>query len=204
MDRAEKLVQQGWTTRESFDQRRQQLDAAEAAELAANARKTQADHALEAARHDVEYLMVNIADNTLRAPRDGRIEYRISNVGEVLAAGGKVFTMLDTSYVYMDVFLPTMDASRIKIGADARIVLDAFPDRPVPAKVSFIADKAQFTPKTVETHTEREKLMFRVRVRIDSDLARQHADAVRSGLPGVAYVKVDPKVEWPARLRGHS
>jgi HlyD family secretion protein len=202
MERAQKLVDKGWTTRETFDQRRQQLDAAEAAELAAKARTTQAEHALEAARHDVEYYNVNIADNTLRAPRDGRIEYRISNVGEVLPAGGKVFTMLDTSYVYMDVYLPTLDASRIKIGSDARIVLDAFPERPVPASVSYVADKAQFTPKMVETHTEREKLMFRVRVRVDADLARRHADAVRSGLPGVAYVRFDPKIAWPPRLQG--
>jgi len=204
MERSQKLVEKGWTTRETYDQRHQQLEAAVAAEIAAQARTTQAEHALEAARQDVQYYNVTIADNTLRAPRDGRIEYRISNVGEVLPAGGKVFTMLDTSYVYMDVYLPTMEASRIKIGADARILLDAFPDRSVPASVSYIADKAQFTPKMVETHTEREKLMFRVRVRVNADLARAHADAVRSGLPGVAYVKFDPKVAWPARLQGSS
>ena len=67
----------------------------------------EAQLALDAATHDVELYQVNIADNTLVAPRDGRIQYRIANVGEVLPAGGKVFTMLDTSYVYMDIYLPT-------------------------------------------------------------------------------------------------
>jgi HlyD family secretion protein len=202
MERARKLVEQGWTTRETFDQRRQQLDAAQALETAAKARAIQAEHALDAATHDVELYQVNIADNTLVAPRDGRIEYRIANVGEVLPAGGKVFTMLDVSYVYMDIYLPTADADHVKVGSDARIVLDAFPDRPIPAKVSYMASQAQFTPKMVETQTEREKLMFRVRVRIDSDRSRAHADAVRSGLPGVAYVKFDPQLAWPERLLG--
>lgn len=202
MERARKLVEQGWTTRETFDQRRQQLDAAQALATAARARMIQAEHALDAATHDVELYQVNIADNTLVAPRDGRIEYRIANVGEVLPAGGKVFTMLDIAYVYMDIYLPTAEADRVKIGNDARILLDAFPDRPIPAKVSYMASQAQFTPKMVETQTEREKLMFRIRVRIDPDRSRAHADAVRSGLPGVAYVKFDPKLAWPERLQG--
>ena len=101
------------------------------------------------------------------SPRDGRIEYRVANVGEVLAAGGKVFTILDTAYVYMDIYLPTRSAGRIKLGSDARIVLDSYPTRAFPAKVVFVAAQAQFTPKTVETKDERDLLMFRVRVRID-------------------------------------
>ncbi len=204
MERARKLVEQGWTTRETFDQRRQQLDGAQAAETAAKARAIQAEHALDAATHDVELYKINIEDNTLVAPRDGRIEYRIANIGEVLPAGGKVFTMLDVSYVYMDIYLPTAEADRVKVGNDARILLDAFPDRPIPAKVSYMASQAQFTPKMVETQTEREKLMFRIRVRIDAERSHAHADAVRSGLPGVAYVKFDQQAAWPARLQGKS
>jgi HlyD family secretion protein len=101
----------------------------------------------------------------------------------------------------MDIFLPTLEAGRIRIGSDARIVLDAYPNRPIPAKVSFIATQSQFTPKAVETRTERERLMFRVRVRIDPDLLRAHAEAVRSGLPGVTYVRADADTAWPAWLQ---
>jgi HlyD family secretion protein len=204
MERAAALVDRGITTRETFDRRRQQLDGAKAAEIAAKARVILVEHALEAAQHDVELYKVNIADNTLVAPRDGRIEYRIANVGEVLPAGGRVFTMLDVSYVYMDIYLPTLDANRLRIGNDARILLDAFPYRSIPAKVSFIATQSQFTPKMVETQTEREKLMFRIRVRIDPERSRAHAYAVQIGLPGVAYVKYDPNTAWPERLHGRS
>jgi len=204
MERTQTLVKQGWATKELFDQRKQTLDAANAAVTAAEARVTVAERAFEASTHDAELYKVEIADNTLVAPRAGRIEYRIANVGEVLSAGGKIFTMLDTSYVYMDIYLPTLEAGRVKVGADARILLDAYPDHPIPAKVVFIATQAQFTPKMVETKTERDKLMFRIRVRIDPERLHAHADAVRSGLPGVAYVKFDPNTAWPERLIGKS
>jgi len=202
MDRAAALIQKGFQTKEVLDQRQQQLDGANAALEAAKARVVENQHALDAATHDVELYSVEIADNTLVAPRDGRIQYRVANIGEVLPAGGKVFTMLDISYVYMDIYLPTEQAGQVKFGADARIVLDAHRDHPIPAKVSFIATQAQFTPKPVETEDERDKLMFRIRVRIDPDRLRARGDAVRSGLPGVAYVRTDPAVSWPAALQG--
>ncbi|HUI97509.1 MAG TPA: HlyD family efflux transporter periplasmic adaptor subunit [Xanthobacteraceae bacterium] len=202
MDRAQALLKSGWITKETFDQRQQVLDGANAGLTAANAKAAQAEHALEATQHDIGLYQVNIADNTLVAPRDGRIQYRIANIGEVLPAGGKVFTMLDIADVYMDIYLPTQEVGKIRIGSDARIVLDAYPNLAIPAKVSFIATQAQFTPKTVETQSERDKLMFRVRVRIDPDLLRRHAESVRSGLPGLAYVRADPAVAWPERLQG--
>ncbi len=201
-DRATALAQKGFQTKEVLDQRQQQLDGAKAALRAAQAREIEAEHALDAATHEVELYTVNIADNTLVAPRDGRIQYRIANVGEVLPAGGKVFSMLDISYVYMDIYLPTAEAGRVKFGADARIVLDAYPNVAIPAKVSFVATQAQFTPKTVETKIERDKLMFRIRVRIDPERLRARGDAVRSGLPGIAYIRTDPAVAWPERLQG--
>ena len=191
MDRATSLFQEGFQTKQVVDQRQQQLDGANAALKAAQERVVESKHALEASTHDVELYKVNIADNTLVAPKDGRIQYRIANIGEVLPAGGKVFSMLDISYVYMDVYLPTEEVGKVKIGADARIVLDAYPNIAIPAKVSFIATQAQFTAKPVETKSERVKLMFRIRVRIDPERVRalQLDPAAAWGLPGVAYVK---------------
>jgi HlyD family secretion protein len=204
LERARYLLQKKDVSKEIFDQRQQQMDGSVAALAAATAKVGEAEHALDAATHDVELYKVNIADNTLVAPRDGRVQYRIANIGEVLPAGGKVFTMLDTSYVYMDIYLPTADAGRVGLGADGRIVLDAFPNFPIPAKVTFLATQAQFTPKAVETKSERDKLMFRVKLRIDPELLRAHAEAIRTGLPGIAYVKTDPSVAWPEPLKGDS
>lgn len=202
LERTEGLLKNGWATKELFDQRKQALEGANAALNAATNRVAQAERLLEANQHDVGLYTVNINDNDLVAPRDGRIEYRLANIGEVLPAGGKVFTMLDISYVYMDSYLPTLESGKIKVGTDARILLDAYPNIPIPAKVSFIASQAQFTPKTVETQSERDKLMFRIRVRIDPERSRVHAESVRSGLPGVAYLRADPGVAWPENLKG--
>ncbi len=203
-DRTNTLVARGFATNELLDQRRQALNGAIAALNAANDRVGEAERARDAATHDVELYKVNIADNTLVAAREGRIQYRIANIGEVLPAGGRVFAMLDIAYVYMDIYLPTAEAGKVKIGAEARIVLDARPDLAIPAKVSFIATQAQFTPKMVETKDERDKLMFRIRVKIDPDRLRAHAESVRSGLPGVAYVLIEPGVAWPPRLEGEA
>ena len=101
----------------------------------------------------------------------------------------------------MTFFLPTMEAGRVAMGAEARIVLDTAPGVVVPAEVSFISDVAQFTPRTVETTDERQGLMFRIRVRVPIDLLQRHSEYVKPGLPGVAYVRIDPTTEWPESLR---
>lgn len=194
LERSQFLAPKGWATKELLDQRKQQLDTANSALAAAVARLGQTEHALDAANQQVELDKVNIADNTLVAPRDGRIQYRIANVGEVLPAGGKVFTLLDVASVYMDIYLPTEEAGRVKIGTDGRIVLDAYPNFPIPAKVSFIAAQAQFTPKMVETKTERERLMFRIKVRIDPALLRAHAEAPAADAGPRADCPVSPPI----------
>ena len=79
-------------------------------------------------------------------------------------------------------------------------LLDAAPDLRIPATISFVASVAQFTPKTVETHDERLKLMFRVKARIPPELLRQHLEYVKTGLPGMAWVRLDERVPWPDDL----
>ena len=91
-------------------------------------------------------------------------------------------------------------AGRVALGSEVRIVLDAAPDFVIPASVSFVASTAQFTPKTVETASEREKLMFRVKARIDPELLKEHLEQVKTGVPGMAYLKLDAAAEWPESL----
>ena len=179
---------------------RAQVAATDAAIATARAQVAGAESALDAAKASVERIQVEIADSTLRAPRDGRIQYLVAQPGEVVAGGGRVLNMVDLSDVYVTFFLPTASAGKVALGSAVRIVLDAAPQFVFPAKVSFVADVAQFTPKTVETAAEREKFMFRVRARIPADLLRKHIFQVKTGLPGMAYVKIDPAAAWPARL----
>ena len=194
------LVPKGYATQETLDLQTQNLNRDLGILKADEAAIGAAQHALDAATHQVEFYAVQIADNQLFSPKDGPIEYRVANIGEVLPAGGKVFTMLDASYVYMDIYLPTEEAGKVRIGSDARIVLDAYPHHVIPAKMVFIASQAQFTPKMVETKDERDKLMFRIRVRIDPQRLEGREAIVRSGLPGVAYVRTSESAKWPAHL----
>ncbi|WP_290653125.1 efflux RND transporter periplasmic adaptor subunit [Idiomarina sp.] len=178
-----------------------QLAASEAAIQTARSQLANTEAAAEAAAATLERVQTQIDDSLLLAPRDGRIQYLIARPGEVVAAGGRVINMVDVSDVYMTVFLPTTTIGKISLGSDARIVLDALPEVNIPAQVSFISDVAQFTPKTVETREEREKLMFRVRVSINKALLQQHLEQVKTGLPGVAYIKFDSRPAWPEALQ---
>ncbi|RKP54547.1 HlyD family secretion protein [Pararobbsia silviterrae] len=177
-----------------------QVTAAQAAVIAAQAQVTGAQSAIQAAQASIDRIDADIADSDLKAPRAGRVQYRIAQPGEVLGAGGKVLNMIDLADVYMTFFLPEQAAGRVALGQDVRIVLDAAPEYVIPAKVTFVASSAQFTPKTVETESERQKLMFRVKAQIDPALMREHLARVKTGLPGVAWIKLDSQAEWPSRL----
>lgn len=179
-----------------------QLAAADAAISAANAQVIDAGASVDATQAAVESITVDINDATLKSPRDGRVQYRVVQPGEVLSAGGRVLNLVDLGDVYMTFFLPTAQVGRIPIGAEVRLVLDAAPHVVIPAKATFVADVAQFTPKTVETEEERQKLMFRVKAHIAPALLKKYIQQVKTGLPGVAYVKFDTKAEWPANLNG--
>jgi len=177
-----------------------QVKAADAAVIAAKTQVVSAHSAVEAAKATVAKIEADIADSVLKSPRTGRVQYLIAQEGEVVGAGGKVINLVDLADVYMTFFLPETVAGRVHLGSDVRIVLDAAPEFVVPAKVSFVASTAQFTPKTVETASERQKLMFRVKARIDPDLLRKHLEVVKTGLPGMAWLKLDNSKPWPDEL----
>ncbi|MCQ2377665.1 MAG: HlyD family efflux transporter periplasmic adaptor subunit [Victivallaceae bacterium] len=174
------------------------------AEANVNAAKADADGAkanILAAKADVERIQADIDDSYLTAPLDGRIQYRVAEPHEVLSAGGRALNMVDLTDVYMTFFLSEEDTGKVRIGADARIVLDVAPDYPIPAKVTYVASVAQFTPKTVETKIERQKMMFRIKAHVNRELLARLIDYVKTGLPGVAWVRVDPNVPWPKELQ---
>lgn len=172
------------------------------AELAsANAKIQQAVAGIAAAKADADRIRADIEDCNLIAPLDGRIQYRVAEPGEILTSGGRVLNLIDLTDVYMTFFVPETVAGKIRLGADVRIILDALPDIPIPAKISYVASTAQFTPKTVETKVERLKLMFRVKARIAPELLKKYITLVKTGLPAVAWVRLDPRTPWPAFLQ---
>jgi len=178
-----------------------QVAAAEAAIVSARSEVLEAQSSFEAAVATVQRIKADIDDSDLKAPRDGRIQYRVAQPLEVVAAGGRVLNMVDLKDVYMTFFLPTADVGRIPLDSEVRLVLDAVPQFVIPAKVTFVSDVAQFTPKTVETASEREKLTFRLKAHIPPELLRKYIKEVKTGLPGMAYVRLDQQAQWPDRLQ---
>ncbi len=212
--RSERLLLSNATSQQVVDDDRAQdrqakagVASAEASDAAAhagiNSAKAQvvdAEAAVEAAQASIDSITASIEDATLVSPRNGRIQYRVAQEGEIVASGGRILSLVDLGDVYMTIFLPTSQAGRVQVGSQVRLVMDAAPDDVIPAVVSYVADVAQFTPKTVETADEREKLMFRVRARIDPELLARYIEYVKTGLPGMAYLRLDPSVDWPATL----
>ncbi len=214
LERSQALAAQGMWPLQELDNDSARVQGAQASVTAARAQATAAQAAIDAARSQVAgaraavaaleatqaRIDADIADAALKAPRDGRVQFRVAQPGEVVAAGGKVLNMVDLADVSMAFFVPETVAGRIAIGSEARIVLDAAPQFVIPARVSFVSATAQFTPKTVETASERQKLMFRVKAQIDRALLQKHLQQVKTGLPGVAWLRIDPQREWPAHL----
>jgi HlyD family secretion protein len=200
MRRAAELEQRSAGTRVELDRRTSQHRVAAAQILGARAAVADAKAAQAVAEAQVAQIKAMLDDSVLRTPVSGRVEYKLVQPGEVVAAGGRVVTILDLTDVFMTIFLPTGDAGRVALESEARLVLDAVPGYVFPAMVSFVAAEAQFTPKTVETANEREKLMYRVKLAIDPRLLETYRDYVKAGLTGNAYVQISANAAWPDSL----
>jgi HlyD family secretion protein len=183
-----------------LERRKIGLDAGTAGIAAATGGVNEARNALVEADAQIARLKVILGEATIRAPVSGRIEYRIVEKDAVLPAGGRIASLLESDNVYMTVFFPSGVAGKIRIGDEARITLDAFEGPALPAKISFVAAEAQFTPKYVETASEREKLVYRVKLQIPVEVARRYAGALKAGMTGNGYVRTDAAGAWPERL----
>jgi HlyD family secretion protein len=198
--RVETLYAKGFATAQTLDQRRASANVAAAALNASKASLNDSIAAIDATHAEIARINTVLDDMVLKAPRRGRIQYKLAQAGEVLGAGARVLTLVDLTDVYMTVFVPADVAAHLAYNDDARLVIDPIPQYVVPAKVSFVASEAQFTPKTVETKEEREKLMFRVKLTLPPGLLRKYEREVKTGVRGVAFLRIAPDEDWPANL----
>ncbi len=199
--RSERLVADGAGSQRELDVRNTKVETSQASLAETRAMLETAKRQVQVAQAEVATVQTRIDDATLVSPVTGRVLYRLAEAGEVLSAGGKALTLVNMEDVYMEIFLPAEQAARTKIGAEARITVDYEPGRAVPGYVSFVSPEAQFTPKQVETKSEREKLVFRVKIQIPKELASRFTERVKTGIRGVGYVKFDDSAVWPTRLQ---
>ncbi len=201
LERTRKLLQDRAASQEQYDIRQTAVQTNMAGLAEDEAHLQTAKQEVEVAQANVAVTQTRIDDATLKSPVRGRVLYRLAEVGEVLSPGGKALTLVNLEDVYMEIFLPSEEAARARIGSEARITLDAAPGLAAPGYVSFVSPEAQFTPKQVETRSERSKLMFRVKLQVPGELVASYIEYVKTGIRGVGYVKMDQYAVWPARLQ---
>lgn len=214
-ERMQSLLQKDLIAKRQFEEAQTRLRTAEAALAQEQAKKLmnealvkqaavlidQRDAIIDAALANNQKIKAQISDGFLKSPVDGRVLDRPAAPGELLAAGGKVLTVLNLDEVYMTVFLPIEIAGRLSVGAEARIILDGAPRFVIPAAISLVAPRSQSTPKEVEAKDKRDKQLIRVTLKIAPDLLTNIPEKVKTGLPGVAYVRLDANAPWPENLQ---
>jgi len=201
LERSTNLVADGAGSQRELDVRTKNLGATRATVAEAEAQLQTAKQEVEVARANAATIQTRIDDATLVSPVTGRVLHRLAEAGEVLPSGGKALTLVNLEDIYMEIFLPSEQAGRVQLGAEGRITVDYDARRAVAGVVSFVSPEAQFTPKQVETKSEREKLMFRVKIQVPKETAAQYVELIKTGVRGVGYVKLDPAAKWPARLQ---
>ncbi|TPE61737.1 HlyD family efflux transporter periplasmic adaptor subunit [Sandaracinobacter neustonicus] len=191
-----KLYDQKMVSPVEVEQRRVALEGARGGVAAATGGLAEARTTIAQANAQIAQLNAALNDLIIRAPTPGRIEYRIVEPGTVLPAGGRIVSLINPEDVFLNIFLPGPVASKLKIGDEARILPQGFAE-PVPARISFVSPEAQFTPRFVETQSERETLSFRVRLTVQPEVARRFAGQLKAGMTADGYVRTDPSLGWP-------
>ncbi|MBS0512690.1 MAG: efflux RND transporter periplasmic adaptor subunit [Proteobacteria bacterium] len=125
-----------------------------------------AEAAVHSADEAVRLAHIVLAYTTLTAPFDGVVTVRQAEVGEVVVPGTPVVTIADLDHVWVRAYLNEKDLGRTRLGQEVTATTDSHPGKRYQGRISFIASKAEFTPKTVETHAERVTLVYRVKVDI--------------------------------------
>jgi HlyD family secretion protein len=199
--RSKRLVEQGAGSQRELDVRNTKVETTKAGLSEVQAMLATATQNVEVARKQAATIQTRIEDATLRSPVVGRVLYRLAEPGEVLGPGGKALTLVNLDDIYMEIFLPADQAAAVKVGAEGRVTVDYEPKRAIAGQVSFVSPEAQFTPKQVETKSEREKLMFRVKIQLPKEVVGQYIERVKTGVRGVGYVKVKDTAVWPDRLQ---
>lgn len=138
-----------------------------------------------------------LKDLTITAPTSGTVTTRMVDVGEVVAAGAPLLELVDLDRLYLKVYVPEVQIGKVRLDLPARIYTDAFPDQPFDATVRYIASKAEFTPKEVQTPDERVKLIYPVKLYLNENPNHR----LTPGLPADAIIRWKDDVGW-AKPRG--
>ena len=193
--RYEILRRKGWATLPQLDVRRNAYETAIDQASALRQQRAQAVAQTEVANRSLALARQQLGRTIIRAPLSGRVLERLAEPGEVVAAGQPITVLADLRGVRLKIFISEEDIGRLRLGAPARIRVDAFPDRSFDARVARIDAQAQFTPRDVHMKNERVRTVYGVTLE-----ASNPDGLLKPGMPADAWILWDAARGWPARL----
>ncbi|MBV1775363.1 HlyD family efflux transporter periplasmic adaptor subunit [Burkholderiaceae bacterium DAT-1] len=147
---------------------------------------------LDAAKAQLAEAQAALDETRVKAPVKGVIAVRAREAGEVVGAGGTLFELYDPAQLYLRAYVPETEIGKLKLGLAARVWIDAAPDHPYTASLTHIANRAEFTPKEVQTHNERVKQVFAVKLL----LVPEKDVRLAPGLPADAAIRYREDAAW--------
>jgi HlyD family secretion protein len=164
---------------------RQEMDKTESDAKAANDALVAARTAVDAAQAQADIAQARLSDCTVTAPVSGTVTTVAFRVGETVLAGSVPATIIDLDQTWLNVYLPEGLLGRVRLGDSCRVRVDAYPKKDFPGVLSFIAEKAEFTPKDIQTREERINQVYRLKITL------HNTDRVlKPGMPADAYLNL--------------
>jgi HlyD family secretion protein len=130
---------------------------------------------------------LNLSRCKLYAPMAGRVLSKSREPGETVQAGTPIVTIGDLNRPWVNLYVGERDLGRVRLGMKARVTVDSYPHDPFPGTVTFVADRAEFTPKNIQTPDERVKLVYRVKVEVET-----RDGALKPGMPADTELPLEP------------
>ncbi|MBB3892934.1 HlyD family secretion protein [Phenylobacterium haematophilum] len=195
LDRFETLARDGYAPAQRLDVVRNTYQAAADEVAVLKARRAEAAAQAQAAGKALELSRSQLAKTSVGAPITGAVLQRLAEPGEVVAAGQPVAVLADLTRVKLRIFLGERDLGKVRLGAPARIRVDAFPGRDFTARVARVDAQAQFTPRDIHMQDERSRTVYGVTLD-----APNPQGVLKPGMPADAWILWDARAAWPARL----
>jgi HlyD family secretion protein len=194
--RYENLGRQGWIPAQRLDVARNSYMAASDQVSVLRQQSAEADAQATVALKSLALARSQIAKTRIMAPLSGSVLERLAEPGEVVAAGQPVAVLANLQTVKLKVFIVEKDLGKIRLGAPARIRVDAFKGRDFPGRVAHVDAQAQFTPRDVHIADERSRTVYGVTLE-----AANPEGLLKPGMPADSWILWDAKSPWPATLR---
>ncbi len=193
LERTRKLSERGIVSQQQLDRDNTAMRTATAALDAAQAVKMQSEAQLESAQAQIDLYGVIVSETEIRSPISGRVLFRIAEPGEIVQAGANILLLANLDRLYMTIYADEIAAGKVNVGDEALIWTDAYPDKPFPAKITYISSEAEFTPKQVQTSEERQNLVFQIRI----TALNNDEKLLKPGMPGVGLIRANSNIPWP-------